>query len=166
MRYFAAVLLFLLAAYFYFYFGFYGSNWILLQPFLLALLLLYFNSNSPWFYYSFALLAGLFVDSFSGIFGLHSFTFIFIIFILKNLQLSIFTSRNILTVVVLSIFAFVIFYFCVYLIHFIFVGDFYVFSGRLFGQLAKMAGWGILIVAILHILHFNFWVKKNEEQPF
>ena len=166
MKYLVSALLYLLAAFTYFLLSFYGQGWQLIQPFLLILLLFYFNSKNPWFYYIFALLCGLFMDSFSSVFGLHSLIFLFIIFLLRNLQLSFFTSKNIFTVILLSIFAFIIFYTSFWLANLMLAWNLYSFSWPLLVQITKMSGLSIFILIVLHILYFNFWVKKNEEQPF
>ena len=73
MRYLYFILIFLISSFLFLFLNFYDNGWQLLQPFLVALLLIYFNSEQEWLYYTFALLAGFFVDSFTGAFLRESF---------------------------------------------------------------------------------------------
>ena len=99
MRYIVIILMYLLATYSFLTLGFINNGWQYVQPFLIASLLVYFNVENDWLYYSFAVICGLTADALSGVFGLHAIIYLTIIFILKNLQLTLLTSKNILTIV-------------------------------------------------------------------
>lgn len=162
MRYIVSLILFLLSLYFHIIFNFYGNTWQYIQPFLISLLLLYFNIKELWLAYAFAILAGLVLDSISAIFGFHTIVFVCIIFILKNLQLSTFTSKNIFTVLWLSIFSLVFYWLLVFLGHSIFdIGSYYIQSNQLY-SIVRGLFFNVLILIFFHVWHFNFWVKKHE----
>ncbi|PWB38955.1 MAG: hypothetical protein C3F02_00930 [Parcubacteria group bacterium] len=166
MRYLVLLIIYLLAAYFFLLLNMFGSHWHYIQPILVASLLVYFNTTNHWVRYVFALLSGLFIDVLSPIFGLQSFVFITIIFILSILQFTVFSSRNMFSVIVLTTLAFVIFWFLFYLLNFIFSWSFYDLSQLdvthwLWGTLIN-----ILAVSFFHLLHYNLWAKKHEKQSF
>lgn len=166
MRYVASLVLFLLSLYFHIIFNFYGGTWQYIQPFLISLLLLYFNIKELWLAYAYAFLAGLVIDSMSAIFGFHAIVFISIIFILKNLQLSTFTSKNIFTVLWLSFFSFVFYWLLVFVGHNIFeLASYFVDSSQI-TSILKGVIFNVLTLIFFHVWHFNFWVKKHEKQSF
>src|SRR3989339_282948 len=78
------------------------GSWSLLEPFLIMLILVYYIFENPWIYYPLALGAGLLVDGFSASFGLHTFSFLLVLFSLSTLQLTIFTSKNTGTIIFLT----------------------------------------------------------------
>ncbi|MCD4760839.1 hypothetical protein K8R42_03000 [bacterium] len=164
MKYLFLILIFLLATYFFTLTNFYDNGWQYLQPFLVATLLVYYNSNNKWIYYTFAALAGLFVDSFSGVFGLHAIIFLFIIFFLKSLQLTILTSKNILTIILLTILALLIFWLAFWAANLIFSWGLYTFRWSLIINIAKMLVVDIFLVIFFHLLYFNLWAKKYDEK--
>jgi len=160
------MLIFLVAVYFFTVLNFYDNGWQYVQPFLIVTLLAYYNTEERWVYYGFAFLAGLFVDSFTGVFGLHTIIFLIIIFILRSLQLTILTSKNILTIILLTILAFVIFWLLFYLANFMFSWELYTFQKQMFMPMLKMFLVNIGVVIFLHLLYFNLHTKKHERQSF
>ncbi|MDP2812716.1 MAG: hypothetical protein Q8O32_03415 [bacterium] len=166
MKYLSIIFIFLISAFLSAILNFYGNGWQYLQPFLIAVLLIYFNVDKIWLYYSFAFISGLFIDSFSGVFGLQTFIFLFIIWLLKNLQLTIFTSKNIVTIIVLSLFAFLFFWASFYLANFLADWELYVFNIKIIWQILKMMGLNMLIFISAHLLYYNLWLKKHERQSF
>lgn len=166
MRFITAVILFLLAIYFYLLVNFYGGGWQYVQPFLIALLLLYFNIQEQWLVYLFAFLSGLLIDSISALFGFHTIAYLAIIFILRNLQLTTFTSRNILTVLLLTFWSFVFYWLLVWLGHVIFgIESYYIASAQIWSIL-KIVFFNTTVVIFWHVWHYNFWVKRHEKQSF
>ena len=161
MRYLFLILIFFIAAYIFTLINFYDNGWQYLQPFLVATLLVYFNTEEPWLYYGFAAVAGIFVDSFTGIFGLHAIIFLFIIFILKTLQLTILTSKNILSILLLAILSFVIFWLAFWAVNIIFDWQLYIFNLETLLNILKMLVINIIILIFLHLLFFNLWSKKH-----
>jgi len=166
MKYLSIIFIFLISAFLSAILNFYGNGWQYLQPFLIAVLLIYFNVDNIWIYYIFAFVSGLFIDSFSSVFGLQTFIFLFIIWILKNLQLTIFTSKNILTIILLSLFAFLFFYFGVWLISWLSTWELYVFDIPKLWPILKMTGLSMLTFISAHLLYYNLWLKKHERQSF
>lgn len=162
MRYLSLILLFLIAGYSFILLNFYDNGWQYLQPFLVATLLVYFNNDNPWVYYVFATVAGLFVDSFTGVFGLHAIIFLIIILILKSTQLTILTSKNILSILILTISSFIIFWLLFWSFNFIFDWQLYIFSVAILMAISKIIWINILIVIVFHLLLFNLWGKKHE----
>lgn len=144
--------------------NFYDNGWQFLQPFLVSTLLVYFNQNNPWIYYSYALLAGLFVDAFTGVFGLHTIIFILIIFILSILQLTVFTSKNILTVILLSLFSFVLFWMFFMLANFVFPWNLYIIDFDLMLKIAKMMAINLFLLTLFHLLYYNLWAKHHDKK--
>jgi len=166
MRYLYLALIFLIASFCWLILNFYDNGWQFLQPFLVATLLVYFNYERPWLHYMFAMLAGFFVDSFTGIFGLHAVIFVIIIFLLKSLQTTILTSKNILAILLLTLFSFIIFWLLFWLSDFIFNFEIYIFDTTLLKAILKMIGVDLLLVILLHLIYYNFWLKKHEKQSF
>lgn len=166
MKYLNVILIFLFSAFLYTMLNFYDNGWQYLQPFLIAILLIYFNIENPWLYYTFAFVSGLFIDSFSGVFGLHSFIFLFIIWLLKTLQLTIFTSRNMLTIILLTFFAFVFFWLVFFSVNFFASWELYILNKEIIFSILKMMLVNILLVTIIHLVYYNFWLKKHERQSF
>ena len=158
------ILIYLIAAYFFTVLNLYNYGWQFVQPFLIAALLIYFNVENNWLYYGFALLAGLFIDSLSGVFGLHALIFLFIIFILKTLQLTILTSKNILTIILLTILAFVLFWLIFWGAHVLFGWGIYLFDKVILFNILKTLPINISAVIILHVLFYNFWIRKHGQR--
>ncbi len=166
MRYVAVLILFLVSLYFHLVLNFYGNGWQYVQPFLISLLLIYFNIKEEWVSYAFALVAGVLLDSISALFGFHTIVFISVIFILKNLQLTTFTSKNILTVLALTGFSFILYWLFVFLAHSAFnIADYDIDPNHL-GAILKGVVINIFVVIFWHVWHYNFWIKKHEKQSF
>lgn len=163
MKYIFLVLFFLIAVYFFLTLNFFDNHWHYIQPLLIAVLLVYFNTANPWLYYTFALVAGFFIDAFSPVFGLQATLFITIIFILNILRQSVFTSRHMSSIIVLTASAFIFFGFLFYLINFIFHSSYYHWSQLSIPYWALAMLFNILAVSFGHILYFNLWLKKNEK---
>jgi len=166
MRYLYLILIYFLAAFLFLFLNFYDNGWQFLQPFLVASLLVYFNTTKIWQYYLFAMLSGFFVDSFTGIFGLHAILFVLIIFILQSLQVTIFTHKNILSVILLTIFSFILFWLLFWFSDFIFNWDLYTFNTAYFSPIFKMLAVDILVVIVLHLIYYNFFLRAHEKQSF
>jgi len=166
MRYLFLILTFLSAVYFFTVLNFYDNGWQYVQPFLIVSLLVYYNIDNQWLYYSFAFLAGLFVDSFTGVFGLHAIIFLIIIFIIRSLQLTILTSKNILAIIILTILAFLLFWLLFYLANFLFSWEMYTFQQSNLMPMFKMFLINIATVIFFHLLYFNLYAKKHERQSF
>lgn len=166
MRFIVAIILFLSATYIHLLVNFYGNGWQYVQPFLIALLLLYFNIKEQWLVYLFAFLAGLLIDSTSALFGFHTIAYLSIIFILRNLQLTTFTSRNILTVLLLTFWSFIFYWLLVWLGHVIFGISSYYFSSTQIWPILKIVFLNLFVMIFLHVWHYNFWVKRHEKQSF
>lgn len=164
MRYLYLLLIYFISAILFFIFNFYDDGWQFLQPFLVAILLIYFNFNNSWVHYIFALLAGFFVDSFTGVFGLHAIIFITIIFLLKNLQLTFFTSKNFLSVVLLAAFSFILYWLFFWLNDFIFNLDIYTFDGHQFLDILKTTAVNFVTILILHLIYYNFFLRHHEQK--
>lgn len=164
MRYLYLILIFLISSFLFLFLNFYNNGWQLLQPFLVATLLVYFNIQKEWLYYIFAMLAGFFVDSFTGVFGLHAIIFVGIIFILSSLQATILTSKNILAIILLTLFSYIIFWFLFWLIDLVFNLDLYTFDKNLIIPIIKMSGLDILFFIFLHLIYYNFWLKKHDQK--
>lgn len=169
MKYLVAILLFILSIFFTGVLSFNNSGWQMLQPFLISTLLVYFNTKNQWLYYGYALLAGLYVDSLTGVFGLHAAIFISIIFLLFILQATILTSKNILAIIILSAFSLVFYWLVFWLFSLIFDLGLYIFHKPLFIFMMRTFFVNILIVIFLHLLYYNLWQKKRdygEKQSF
>lgn len=164
MKYLSLILLFFIAGFLFILVNFYNNGWQFLQPFLVAVLLVYFNDENPWDYYTFAVVSGLFVDAFTGVFGLHAILFIIIILILRSMQLTILTSRNILSILILTILSFVLFWLLFWGLNFIFDWQLYSFSWSIILSISKVAWVNILAVILFHLLLFNLWGKKHEQR--
>ena len=162
MKYLFIILFFLIAIYAFTLLNFYSDHWLYVQPMLIAVLLVYYNISQSWLYYSFASLAGLFVDSLNGIFGLQAIIFVIIIFILRSLQLTLFTSKNILTIILLTILAFIIFWLLLWSTSFIFNFQLYFLTKAIFIMILRGLVVNTFMTIFLHILFFNFWLKKQE----
>jgi cell shape-determining protein MreD len=166
MRYIVALLLFLISVYFHLLLNFYGNGWQYVQPFLISLLLIYFNTAENWLAYVFALVAGILLDSISAVFGFNTIVFLSIIFILKTLQLTTFTSKNIFTILLLTFFSFLLYWLFVLLANSLFYLSVYNINVGLIGSILKGMSINIFVLIFLHVCHYNFWVKKNEKQSF
>ncbi|MFA5126463.1 MAG: hypothetical protein WC465_00480 [Patescibacteria group bacterium] len=166
MKYLVSAFLFLSSIYCFTILTWSNNGWQFLQPFLIVVLLFYFNTEDDWLPYILALISGLYLDSVGGIFGLYSVIFISLIFILRTLQLTVFTARNMLTVILLVVFSIIIFWLMFWLLNFLFAGYAYVFTWSLLGHIAKGAIANLLIIILGHILYYNFWLKLHERQSF
>ncbi len=164
MKYPYLMLIFLVSAYFFTVLNFYDNNLQWLGPFLMSTLLVYFNNDNPWVYYGFATLAGLFMDSFTGIFGLYTIIFLVIIFLLRTLQLTVFTSKNILTIILLTSLAWFIFWLAFWLVNSIAGWQFYDFTWSMLVPIFKMTVLSIVLIIFFHLLHFNIWVKRHGQR--
>lgn len=162
MKYLMSLLLLIVALYFHTLGIFYNNIWQYTQPFLLVLLLFYFNCQDVRIAYLLAFVAGLYLDSLSAIFGLYTFLFIFIIFILRSLQLTWLTSKNIFTILSLAFLAYFIFWLAFWFLNFIFAWQIYFFSWSILLQISKASLISILILIFLHVFYYNVWLKKNE----
>ncbi len=162
MKYIFIVLNFLLAVYLFFTLNFFDNRWHYIQPMLISTLLIYFNTESPWVRYVYALAAGLLLDSLSPVFGLQAIIFITIIFSLSLLQLTVFTSRNMFSIMALTALAFILFWFLFYLINTILQYSYYdLFQLDIEYWVLSMLI-NIFLVSFLHIFYFNLWSKKYE----
>jgi len=164
MRYLYLILIFFIASLLWLLLNFYDNGWQFLQPFLIAVLLVYFNFGKEWIYYIFAMLAGFFVDSFTGIFGLHAVIYVIIVFILKGFQITILTSKNILAIILLTLFSFILFWLLFWAGDLIFNWNIYTFDNTLIIAILKMMAINIFLVLFIHLIYYNFWVKKHEHQ--
>lgn len=169
MKYLAAIFLFIFSIFLGSIFNFNNTGWQLLQPFLVTALLIYFNNDNQWLIFGYAALSGLYVDSLTGIFGFHAIVFITIIFLLSIFQSTILTSKNILTVILLSAFSFVFYWFIFWFYNFIFNIGLYVFNRSIFIFILRTFFVNILSVIFWHLLYYNLWQKKRnygEKQSF
>jgi cell shape-determining protein MreD len=164
MRYLYFILIFFIASFLFQLLNFYDNGWQFLQPFLIATLLVYFNSSKEWLHYMFAMLAGFFVDSFTGIFGLHAVIFVLIIFILKTFQVTILTSKNILAIIILTLFSFLLFWLLFWFSDFVFNWDIYTFQNTMIRPILKMMSINIFLVIFLHLIYYNFWLKGHDKK--
>lgn len=162
MKYAILTLLYLMSAYSFFVLNFYNDGWQYTQVFLVTILLVYFNTKNEWLYYLYAFLAGLLVDSFTGIFAVYTLSFISIIFILRTLQLSILTSKNILSIAILIILAFILNGLFFWLINFLLMSDFYIINQQPIYKIFKAGLLNFFVVIFLHLLYFNIWLKKRD----
>lgn len=137
------------------------GNWGFLEPFLVLLILVYYIFDNPWIYYGLALLAGLIVDSFAASFGLHTLSFLIILFILSSLQLTIFTSKNTGTLIFLTFVSCLIFWLFLWSFYYLSNWEIYILSWSLFGKMLKMVFIDTAIIVLLYILYFNLWFKKH-----
>ncbi len=140
------------------------GSWSLLEPFLIMLILVYYIFENPWIYYPIAILAGLFIDSFSASFGLHTFSFLLVLFILSTLQLTIFTSKNTGTIIFLTFLGQLIFWLVLWLLYSISHWSIYLFSWITFWQIFKIIFINTFIIVFVYILYFNLWLKKHHEK--
>lgn len=164
MRYLISILIFLLSASFYTFVNMFNDGSQFLQPFLVTILLIYFNIENEWLYYTYAFMAGMYVDSFTGVFAVHTFIFLLIIFILRNLQLTIFSSKNFFSIILLTIFSFVLFWSLFWLVNLVFSLDLYVFNSDLWLNILKKAPFSILAVLLLHLIFYNLWIRRYDQK--
>jgi cell shape-determining protein MreD len=166
MRYLLLIFSWLLAVYVFTVLNYLDHGWQLLQPFLVVLLLIYFNSKNIIWSYSFALLAGIFLDSLNGIFGLQTIIFLFIVFVMRSLQLTILGTKNVFSTIVLILLALAMWWLIFGAINFIFHFNLYYFSQDLGRVIIKTFFIDVVLVILLHLLYYNFYVKKHERQSF
>lgn len=168
MKYGTLTLLFIVSFIVFSLLNFYHNGWQYVQPFLITTLLVYFNVKNPWIYYSYGFLAGMTLDAFTGILGLHAFIFIIIIFILSILQYTILTAKNILSVIILTVLALLLHWLLFWGLDAMLAIDYYIFDQQQFSNLIKSLGVSLLVIIFLHLLYFNIWLKKRdyEGQPF
>lgn len=160
MKYLNIILLFIVANFCFAWLNVNPAHWI--QPFLIAAIFLYFAETNPWIHYSFAFVAGLIVDSFSASFGLHAISYILVLFLLNNLQLFIFTSKNTGTILMLTMIGVVAFWGFVWFLNFIFSWSNYHFSLIDWLQILKYYLFDVLTVVLMYIIYFNLNLKKHE----
>jgi len=166
MKYLLAFFLYLLSVYFFFSLIFFDNQWHYVQPLLITVLLIYFNTSHSWLPYLYALLAGFLVDSVSAVFGLQALIFITIIFCLRTLQYTIITFRNILSVIILSVFSLVLFWLLFYILDFIMEWPYYDLSQLDWGPWSRGLLINFSLIIVLHLLYYNLWLKKHERQSF
>ncbi len=162
MKYLALLVLFILTHTFYALVN--VGSWSLLEPFLIMLILVYYIFENPWIYYAVAIFSGLFIDSFSASFGLHTFSFLLVLFILSTLQLTIFTSKNTGTIIFLTFLGQLIFWLLLYLLYSFSQWAVYSFSWGIFWQVLKMIFIDTGIIVFIYILYFNLWLKNHHEK--
>lgn len=166
MRYLSLILLWLIGVYFFVALDSLDNGWQLIQPFLIFLLLLYFNSRNILWSYSFALLSGLFLDSLTGVFGLQTIIFLVIVFLLRSLQLTILSTKSVLSTLILIIFSFLMFWLLFWAANFIFSFGLYHLSRSLWLAMLKTFLANIALVILLQLLYYNLYAKKHERQSF
>ncbi len=164
MRYLIVLLFWLLAVYTFSLLNFHQSGWQYVQPFLILILLTYFNTEDYWLYYSLAAVSGLYLDALSGIFGVYSIIFLLIIFILKILQSTWLTSKNFLAIIILTLLSFVLFWFFFWLFNLMFDWQIYIFNKQAWWLIFKNFILFFSITLITHLLIYNFWVKAHARQ--
>ncbi|KKP91256.1 MAG: hypothetical protein UR94_C0017G0007 [Parcubacteria group bacterium GW2011_GWA2_36_10] len=140
------------------------GSWSLLEPFLIMLILVYYIFENPWIYYPLALGAGLLVDGFSASFGLHTFSFLLVLFSLSTLQLTIFTSKNTGTIIFLTWLGCIIFWLSLWLLYYLSHWSIYILSWPTIWQIIKMIFIDTGIIVFVYILYFNLWLKKHHEK--
>ena len=161
MKYLISFLLFILAVIIFFIFNIQGL--IIWETFLIFLILLYLIVKDSKIYYTFALLAGLFIDSFTAFWGLHAFLFCLIIFIINILKEEFLGRKNIFTILLLIAFAFLFYYLFTYLFYeLIGQGEYFFHTYHLF-YIIKSLIINILITIILYLIHYNF---QKDERSF
>lgn len=159
MKYIILLLIFLITYTTYAFLDF--TTWHWLNPFLLSLIFLYYATSEPWIYYTLALIFGLTLDAFSATFGLYTISFLLMIFIISNLQLTIFTSKNTGTIIFLTFLANVLFWLIFWIIYFISSWQVYVFNLNTFLSVSRFILIDTFLVFLFYILYFNFWLKKQ-----
>lgn len=164
MRYLGALILFL-ASYVAYAFVF-NTAWHWLNPFLISLIFIYYISGKPLVYYSVALFFGLVLDAFAAGFGLYSLSFLLVIFMISNLQLTIFTSKNTGTIILLTFFASIFFYVFFWLLYYLSSGEFYTLNLAISLKMFRFVLFDTLLVVLFYVLYFNLWLKKNERRSF
>jgi len=158
MKYLISILLFILAVIIFFIFNLKGI--VIWESFLIFSLLLYLIIKDSKIYYTFSIISGLFLDSFTAIFGLHTFIFLLIIFIINILNKEFLSTKNILTILLLITISFICYYLFVYLFYLI-IGNVYYFNNiyNIF-YIIKSLVINIFITIILYLMYYNF--NKNE----
>ena len=138
--------------------------WHLLQPFLIALVFLYFVVDNSWLHYIFAMMAGLTVDSFSATFGLYTISFLTVVFLMRSLQLSVFSSKNTGTIISLAIIACLSFWLIAGLVYLIFHWSLHTL---ILVDILAIIGFSLInaiSVIFLYILYFNIWLRRHERR--
>lgn len=166
MRYLGLLFLYLVGVYFSLSLHFFAHPWHYVQPMLVSVLLVYFNMSHSWWPYIYAMLAGFFVDSLNAVFGLQAAIFISIIFFLRTLQYSVITFRNILSVIILSIFSLLMYWLLFYIFDLIGEWSFYGWDQWPWLEWLRGLGLNFALVIILHLLYYNLWVRRHERQSF
>ncbi|MCB9802681.1 hypothetical protein H6761_01510 [Candidatus Nomurabacteria bacterium] len=160
MKYLGLLFVFLLTYTVYAFLDF--TTWHWLNPFLLSLIFLYYANSNPWIYYSAALIFGLTLDAFSASFGLHTISFLLMIFVISNLQLTIFTSKNTGTIFFLTFLANFLFWLIFWIIYWISPWQLYIFDLQVLIKIIRFIFIDTFLVFIFYILYFNLWLKKHE----
>lgn len=164
MKYLGALILFL-CSYFVYAFVF-NTSWHWLNPFLLSLIFIYYVSGKPLVYYGTALLFGLTLDAFMASFGLNTLSFLLVVFMISNLQLTIFTSKNTGTIILLTFLASIFFYIFFWFFYWLTGNEFYTLTWQTSFQMLRFVLLDTLLVVIFYVLYFNLWLKKNERRSF
>jgi len=163
MKYALLGLLYTLGVYFYTLFNFAAHGWQYFLVFFVLILLVYFNNQNPTVNYVFAGCCGLYQDSLSVYFGVYTFIFITIVFLMSVLQSTVLTHRNFLSVVTLTVTAFIFYWLFFWLINFVFDRSVYLFSEQSWGDILKYGFMSIFAILLIHLLYFNLWSKKREK---
>jgi hypothetical protein len=159
MKYLGVLVLFLIS-YTVFAFVFSGT-WHWLNPFLISLIFLYYSSSDPWIYYGAAFVFGLTLDAFSPGFAFYTLSFLLVLFLISNLQLTIFSSKNTGTIIFLTLIANILFYFIYYFIYWLSDTLFYVLSWSMILSISRFILLDTLLVVVFYVLYFNLWLKKH-----
>ena len=158
MKYLFSILLFLLSIIIFFIFNLKGI--IIWQSFLIFSVLLCLIINDYKVYYFFSIISGLFIDSFTEIFGLHTIIFLLIIFILDILKNELLSFKNILSILLLIFVSFFLYYLFIYLFYLI-IGDIeYFYNIYSIFFIIKSLFINISLTIIFYLIYFNF--TKNE----
>ncbi len=158
MKYLSSIFLFFLASAIFFIFNIKGI--IIWQSFLIFSLLIFLIINDYRIVYTFAILAGLFLDSFTAFFGLHSFIFLLIIFIISILKKEVFGINNIWTILLLIFISFFLYYLFTYLFYLINGNIEYFFITYNLFTISLSLIINTLITISLYLMYYNF--NKNE----
>jgi len=157
MKYLISIFLFLLSTIIFFIFNIKGI--VFWEGYLISSTLLFLITKDSRLYYSFGAISGLFIDSFTAIFGLHAIVFIIILFILNILKNQILGAKNILTILLLISISFILYYFFTFLYYIIFSNlDFFKNIYDMF-YIIKSVMINTLITIVLYLLHYN--INRN-----
>ena len=157
MKYLISLFLFFLALAIFFIFNTKGI--IIWQTFLIFSLLIFLIIDDYKITYTFAIFSGLFLDSFTAIFGLHALIFLLIIFIVSILKKEILGIKNILTILLLIFISFFLYYLFTYLFYFLNGNtEYFYYTYNLIIIISSLLI-NTLITIVLYLIHYNF--KKD-----